>query len=233
MPQVNVLRWRDGRGWIVLAGSGAPLGDQDGVDLDVEAQALTRIAYGEPIAYIWAAGDADTADRHLALLDEMGAPTGYLVDVVTEDDASIRAQLDEAGMIILGDGHAPETLRAALLGAALEGMQAAYARGAVILGIGAGAAALGSFLEGADGLGWIENAIIMPDYDLDGRDIALRTLLEAHPSAYGIGIGSRSALALGGRGQIEVWGERKVTILLGSALRLPEQGHEAHDRGST
>lgn len=55
-----------------LAGSGAPLGDQDDVDLDIEAQALTRIAYGEPIAYIWAAGDADTADQHLALLDEMG-----------------------------------------------------------------------------------------------------------------------------------------------------------------
>ncbi len=223
MPQVNVLRWRDGRGWIVLAGSGAPLGDQDDVDLDIEAQALTRIAYGEPIAYIWAAGDADTADQHLALLDEMGAPTGYLVDIVTEDDESIRAQLNEAGMIILGDGQAPETLRAALLGAALEGMQAAYARGAVIMGIGAGAAALGSFLEGADGVGWIENAVIVPNYDSNGRAAALHRLLEAHPSAYGIGIGSRSALALGGDGQIELWGERKVTILLGNALRIPDQ----------
>ncbi len=224
MPQVNVLRWRDGRGWIVLAGSGAPLGDQDGVDLDIEAQALTRIAYGEPIAYIWAAGDPDAADRHLALLDEMGAPTGYLVDILTEDDASIRAQLDEAGMIILGDGQAPETLRAALPGAALEGMSAAYGRGAVILGIGAGAAALGTFLEGANGLGWIENAIVVPDYDLDGRPTAMRTLLEAHPSAYGVGIGSRSALALSGSGQIEVWGERQVTILLGSALNIPDRG---------
>lgn len=223
MPQVNVLRWRDGRGWIILAGSGAPLGDQDDVDLDIEAQALTRIAYGEPIAYIWAAGDADTADQHLALLDEMGAPTGYLVDIVTEDDESIRAQLNEAGMIVLGDGQALHTLRAALLGAALEGMQAAYARGAVILGIGAGAAALGSFLEGAEGIGWIENAAIMPDYDSDGRAADLHALLEAHPSAYGIGIGSRSALALGGDGQIEVWGERKVTILLGNALRIPDQ----------
>ncbi|MCS6871784.1 MAG: Type 1 glutamine amidotransferase-like domain-containing protein [Anaerolineae bacterium] len=226
MPQTNVLRWRDGRGWIILAGSGAQLGDQDDVDLDIEAQALTRIAYGEPIAYIWAAGDADTADQHLALLDEMGAPTGYLVDIVTEDDASIRAQLEEAGMIILGDGQSPETLRAALLGAALEGMQAAYARGAVILGIGAGAAALGSFLEGANGLGWVENAIVMPNYELDRRIATLRALLEAHPSAYGIAIGSRSALALGADGQVEVWGERKVTILLGSGLRMPDQGRE-------
>lgn len=223
MPRMNVLRWRDGRGWIVLAGSSAQLGDQDGVDFEVEAQALTRIAYGEPIAYIWAAGDADTADRHLALLDEMGAPTGYLVDIVTEDDHSIRAQLDEAGMIILGDGQAAETLRAALEGAALEGMQAAYARGAVILGIGAGAAALGSYLEGASGLGWVENAAIVPRYEQPSRAAALRALLEAHPSAYGIGIGSRSALALGAAGQVEVWGERKVTILLGSALLASDQ----------
>jgi cyanophycinase-like exopeptidase len=223
MPQVNILRWRDGRGWLVLAGSNAQLDDREEVELEVQAQALARIAYGEPIAYIWAAGDADTADRHLALLDEMGAPTGYLVDVVTEDDATIRAQLDEAGMIILGDGHAVETLRAALSGAALEGMKAAYARGAVILGIGAGAAALGSFLEGARGLGWVANAIIMPNYELPERAAALRRLLAAHPSAYGIGIGSRSALALGAQGQVELWGERQVTILLGSALRTSDQ----------
>lgn len=223
MPQVNILRWRDGRGWLVLAGSSAQLDDREDVDFEVQAQALTRIAFGEPIAYIWAAGDADAADRHLALLDEMGAPTGYLVDVVTEDDATIRAQLNEAGMIILGDGGAAETLRAALPGAALEGMQAAYARGAVILGIGAGAAALGSFVEGAAGLGWIENAIVMPNYELPERTAALHRLLTAHPSAYGIGIGSRSALALGADGQVEVWGERQVTILLGSALRTPDQ----------
>jgi len=223
MPQVNILRWRDGRGWLVLAGSSAQLDDREDVEFEVQAQALTRIAYGEPIAYIWAAGDADTADRHLALLDEMGAPTGYLVDVVTEDDATIRAQLDEAGMIILGDGQAAETLRAALPGAALEGMKAAYARGAVILGIGAGAAALGSFVEGAQGLGWIENAIIMPNYEQPERAAALHALLSAHPSAYGIGIGSRSALALGAQGQVEVWGERQVTVLLGSALRTPDQ----------
>ncbi len=218
MPQVNVLRWRDGRGWLVLDGGGAQLGDQEGVDLDIEAQALARIAYGEPIAYIWAASDADTADRHLARLDEMGAPTGYLVDVITEDDATIRAQLDEAGMIILGDGHAAEALRAALPGAALEGMQAAYARGAVILGMGAGAAALGSYVAGATGLGWLENAIIMPNYDDPSQAALLHSLLEEHPTAYGVGISSRSALALGAEGQVEAWGERRITIALGSAL---------------
>lgn len=202
----------------MLAGGGAQLGDQEGIDLDIEAQALARIAYGEPIAYIWAASDADTADRHLARLDEMGAPTGYLVDVVTEDDATIRTQLDEAGMIILGDGHAAEALRAALPGAALEGIQAAYERGAVIFGIGAGAAALGNYVEGANGLGWLENAIIMPNYDDPSQAARLRSWLEDRPTAYGVGIGSRSALALGAEGQVEAWGERRITIALGSAL---------------
>lgn len=214
MPQVNVIRWRDGAGWLVLSGGG-----EHGAD--VEAQALARIGPGEPIAYIWAAGDVESADNHLTVLDDLGAPTGYLVDVLTEDDETIKRQLSEAGMIILGDGPNPDRLRSALVGAALEGLSAAFAHGGVILGIGSGAAVLGSFLDSAKdapGLGWVSGAIIAPHYDQAEAPARLRDLLQQHPEAYGLGIGPESALALGADGRIEAWGERQITITLGRSV---------------
>jgi hypothetical protein len=214
VPQVNVIRWRDGAGWLVLSGGG-----EHGTD--IEAQALARIGPGEPIAYIWAAGDVESADTHLAALDDLGAPTGYLVDVLTEDDETIKRQLSDAGMIILGDGPHLEQLRSALAGAALEGLSAAFARGGVILGIGAGAAVLGSFLgitKDAPGLGWVEGAIIAPHYDRADVLARLRDLLQQHPAAYGLGIGPESALALGADGRIEAWGDRQITVTLGHSI---------------
>jgi cyanophycinase-like exopeptidase len=212
MPQVNVIRWRDGQGWIVLSGGG----DRTAEDAsDIEAQAMTRIGLGEPVAYLWAAGDIESADQHLEVLADLGAPTGYLVDVLTEDDATISRQIAEAGMVILGDGPNLEQLRMATVGAALEGMNQAFARGGVIVGIGAGAALLGSFLEGAAGLGWVEGAVIMPRHDDEGQAARLHSLLAAHPGAYGLGIGAGSALALGPNGEVEAWGRRQITVTLG------------------
>jgi cyanophycinase-like exopeptidase len=214
MPQVNVIRWRDGQGWIVLSGGDRTLEDTS----DIEAQAMTRIGLGEPVAYLWAAGDIESADRHLEVLSDLGAPTGYLVDVLTEDDATISRQIAEAGMVILGDGPNLEQLRMATVGAALEGMNQSFARGGVIMGIGAGAALLGSFLEGAAGLGWVEGAVIIPRHDDADQAARLHSLLAAHPGAYGLGIGAGSALALGPNGEVEAWGRRQITVTLGHSI---------------
>lgn len=213
MPQVNVIRWRDGAGWIVLAGGGDP---ESGGMLDIAAQALGGIRYGGPVAYIFAAGDIDAADNHLATLHDLGAPTGYLVDVTTEDDDTLKNRLREAGMIILGDGQDVEALRSGMIGAAQEATLAAYQRGAVILGIGAGASVLGAIIDGMRrGLNWVEGAIIVPHYEDEGEAATLRTLLDANPDAYGIGISSDSALALGPAGEVAAWGAKRITITLG------------------
>src|SRR4051794_20355184 len=101
MPTKNVLSWRDGGGWLILSGGGDP----ESVDNDeIEAEALARVQAGDPVAYIWAAGDVEDADSHLSALEDLGAPTGYLVDILTEDDDTLRTQLSDAGLIILGDG---------------------------------------------------------------------------------------------------------------------------------
>jgi len=163
-----------------------------------------------------AAGDVEDADSHLAALEDLGAPTGYLVDILTEDDDTLRTQLSDAGLIILGDGPNAKGLRSALPGGALEGMIACFERGGVILGIGNGAAILGSFYTQGDGLGWVEKGVIAPAYDQDGSVSGLRTLLTTHPDAYGLGIGTGSALGLGPDGEVTAWGKGQVTIALGS-----------------
>lgn len=216
MPQANVIRWRDGAGWLVMCGGGDFASGETG---EVEAEALTRVQPGDPIAYIWAAGDVETADKHLAALDDLGGPTGYLVDILTEDDDSLRQQLSVAGLIVLGDGPNLRELRSGLLGAALEGVSAAFERGAVILGMGQSAALLGSWLEDLEGIAWVEGAIIVTSYEHPDQPARLRQLLLSHPNAYGLGIGIGSALALGPGGEVESWGEPKVTVTLGQSFR--------------
>ncbi len=221
MSSIDFLQWRGGAGWIVLSGgTSLAVDDAHDVELDIEARALARIAYGEPIAYIWAAGDEDEADVHLSLLDEMGAPTGYLIDVLTEDDDTIRDQIKEAGMVILGDGADYESLRKGLLGAPTQAMEAAFARGGVMFGIGAGAVALGAIFHGAEreaGLGWVEKAIIVPYAEQPEQNALMRDLLAEYPDHLGIGIPTGSALALGPNQQVEAWGPG-ITIMLGREL---------------
>jgi hypothetical protein len=228
MPQANVIRWREGAGWLVLSGGGYATGGGDSSDdhlsdddfsseeiTEIEAEALTRVAAGDPIAYVWAANDLETADKHLEALHDLGGPTGYLVDVLTEDDDSLRQQLSGAGMIVLGDGPNARELRSGILGAAIEAIGVAFEKGAVVLGVGSGAALLGSVLTEQAGLAWVENAVIVPGYERDGQDALLRDLLAKHPMAYGLGISTGSALALGPNGEIETWGKKQVTIALG------------------
>jgi hypothetical protein len=187
MPQANVIRWREGAGWLVMCGGGDFANGETG---EVEAEALTRVQPGDPIAYIWAAGDVETADRHLADLEDLGGPTGYLVDILTEDDDTLRQQISAAGLIVIGDGQNLKALRSGLPGAALEGIGAAFERGAVILGMGQSAALLGSWLENLEGIGWVEGAIIVPGYEHPDQPAQLRQLLLSHPKAYGLRVRS-------------------------------------------
>lgn len=225
MPRANMIRWRDGAGWLVLSGGGDIQSADTG---EIEAEALSRVAAGDPMAYIWAAGDVESADKHIDALHDLGAPTGYLVDVLTEDDDTLRSQLADAGLIVLGDGPNVKALRSGLLGAALEAIGSAFERGSVILGVGQGAAVLGSFMADQPGVGWVEGAVIVPGYEDEQAVARLRDLLNATPGAYGLGIARGSALALGpgdadSQGTIEAWGKRQITVTLGKAYTGKEQ----------
>lgn len=211
MPQSALLKWPDSHGWIVFAG---------GTDDDIQAQVLERALAGKPLVYLGAASDLDTAERALEALEDLGAPSGYLVDIATEDDETIIDQIGDAGIIIIGDGPHTAALRSGLVGAALTGITEALDSGAFLVLEGAAAQVFGGLLapeaNAKPGVNWLEDAAVVTGFEQADAQARLRAILLAHPTAYGLGIGSRSALALGPKGEIEAWGERQITVTIGS-----------------
>ncbi len=205
------LRWMDGRGWIVLAGGGSDA---------VRAHTLSVAAADGGVAYA-AVSDVAWAEHLMLDMDDLGAPAGYLVNVRAESAAAVYDRLAEASVIVIGAAADAETLYGQLDGAAAAGMRAAFEHGAVVLAEGAGAAALGAWIAAAEGelipgLGWLENALVLPGVASAGASATARAALLAQPTALAVGIGAGSALALGPDGEVEIWGEGHVTIVLGA-----------------
>ncbi len=219
MPQANIFQWRAGIGWLVMTGGGA-LESED--NLNIVAATLSRTVSQGPLAYVWAASDIESADLHMDLLRDLGARTGYLVDVLTEEDDVLFHQLNEAGLIILGDGPRQETVRDALVGAAMRGIEELFSRGATLYAIGASAALIGAYAAEGDalvpGFGWLANSIILPGYTPEQAE-RLRGCVQRVENGYGygLGLGHGAALALGPRGEVEVWGNKAITVSLGQS----------------
>jgi hypothetical protein len=215
MSQLSLFRWRGGAGWLVLSGGGDPETNQP---LDIDAAVLSRTISLNPLAFVWSAGDIESADRYMDYLDDIGGRTGYLVDVIAEDDESLKQQLEEAGIIILGDGPQAQRLRNGLNGPALEAISTAYASGATVYAIGQAAGILAEHfaLPGENlrnGLGWLEDAVVASGYEDARAD--LQHHLQTMPDAYGIALGTGAAIALSPEGTVEIWGQPNVTVLLG------------------
>lgn len=221
MPEQNVFHWLDGRGWLVLSGRIDPQGADIG---DIRSLILARSIADGGVACVALSGDVSAAERLLEDLEDLGAPSGYIVDVVAEDDTTIQARLADAGIIVIDSASDAETARSNLIGAPIDGIQTAYENGAMVLIEGHSTSAFGTWVMLRDrdvvsGLEWVEGAVIVStDGAVSG---AARPILEAQPAGYAIGIGQGSALALGPDGQVEVWGRGNVGIALGAAYVSP------------
>ncbi|MFW6135883.1 MAG: Type 1 glutamine amidotransferase-like domain-containing protein [Chloroflexota bacterium] len=227
--QAGPLRWRAGAGWLVLAGGGSWRAGETG---DVDAAALGWADLDRPLAVLPTAGLSTPQAE--ALLDdyaELGGPSGYVVPIYDPAGAQMPenvALLEDAGLIYVSDGpDAVALVRALRRSPALEAMARAFEEGAVILGMGAGAAAFGAWVEdpqaddraepGSDvraGLAWLHGVIIAPHFA--GAEVAhrLRHLLDLKPNCLGLGIPERTALGLGPAGEVENVGAGQVTVVV-------------------
>lgn len=212
MASHNVLRWRDGRGWLVLSGS------SDNAT-DVRAQALGRVAADGAAVYVSLGNHDNWSDSALADMDDLGAPPGFIVDALTEDDQTIIERLTEAAIVVIEDAPDVSEVRSALLGAAVQGMQIAFENGAVILAEGNAAMVFGAWVVASEqvvsGLNWLEGALVVPGVTAVAQSEQAQQVLNAEPAAIAVGLGSGSALALGPDGEVEPWGGRQVTVALG------------------
>lgn len=213
MPSQNVFSWKDGRGWLVLSGGQEPTSA-------IRAAAIER-ASADGALVVLVLGDAAASDALLSDMGELGAPSGYLVDATTEDDDTIRVQVGEAGIVVVSSDAPPRDVRSNLLGAVTDGLATAYERGALILAEVSAAAALGAFIVDTgmviDGLGWLDNSLIVPGMTSVSDSPAAQMVIAQKPAAIVIGVAVGSALALGGNGMVETWGGKQITIALGSA----------------
>jgi hypothetical protein len=217
MATHQILQWRDGRGWLVLAG---------GPNDDVRAAALARMAADGVVAYValggGTAGQRTPAEHVQDDMQDLGAPTGYIVDVLAEDDETLTSRLTDAALVVISGGHDAHAVRNGLQGAALAGLQTAFANGAVMLLEGAAAAAFGSGLLTNDGelsehagFDWLQHSMILPAVTSVQDTPSAKRALQTQPERLIVGLGTDSALALGPDGQVEVWGGQVVTIALG------------------
>jgi hypothetical protein len=208
MPAFSVFQWREGRGWLVLAG--AP-------QEETRAQVLSRAAADGAVAVL-SLPDGQ-ADLILADLEDLGAPAGYLVDVVTESDDELRYRIGEAGVVVISAAGDPDDVRSLLAGAALDGVETAFEHGAIVLAEGAAAQAFGAWLlsEGAvpDGFGWLGNLVIdIGPPPVGGEALAV---IEMNPEGVALALAEDAAVAFGPDGQVELWGSRRVAVTLGTA----------------
>jgi cyanophycinase len=223
LTRAGPLRWRAGEGWLVLAGGDSWRANETG---EVDAAALGWADLDRPLAVLPTAGTSTIQAE--ALLDyyaDLGGPHGYVVPIFDAAGAQLSENcglLEEAGLIYVGDGPDTLPLVRALRGSpALGAMAQTFEEGAVIVGMGAGAAALGAWVEDPEtpdraepGLDWLPDVIISPHFE--GTEVAhrLRHLLSLRPSCLGLGIPEQTALGLGPAGEVENIGPGQVTVVV-------------------
>jgi hypothetical protein len=198
---------------LVLAGD-TPSSDE------IRGRALGVAAADGAVAYVTTGGDNPGVDFLLRDMVDLGAPSGYLVDVMSEDDQSIREKLSDAGMIVIGLADTARDVYSALFGAAIGGIRQAFEQGAIVLVEGAGVMAFGSWIAEEpnpilDGFAWLQDLIVLPGTTAVAEMPTARQVLAENRLAVAVGIGVGSALALGPDGEVETWGQGEVSIALG------------------
>jgi hypothetical protein len=198
----------------------------DDAGSEIRAHALTRAKTYGVTAYISLADDG--GDALLDDLEDLGARTGYFIDLEYDDPDDVEERLKTASMIVVQPGNSLDDLYYALQGAAESGLRQAYERGAVILFEGLAGNMFGRWVvsdegELLDGFNWIQDAFIEPESSGMEDSRAVQAVLAEFDHAIAINIAEGSALVLGADGNIEIWGDPpRVTISLGRGFR-PDQ----------
>jgi cyanophycinase len=224
LTQAGPLRWRAGAGWLILAGGGRWEENETG---EVDAAALGWADLDQPTALLPTAGISTVQGE--ALLDyyaDLGGANGYVVPIFDAAGAQYQENchlLEQAGLIYISDG--PDALglvRALRDSPALRALARAFDDGAAIVGMGAGAIALGAWLAASDhpeqaepGWRWLPDIIIQPYFMGIKSAGQLRNLLNTQSACLGLGIPEQSALALGPAGEVASVGPGQVTVVLG------------------
>lgn len=215
----DVIHHRSEAGWVVLASRVPRLG---GATPELAERLLERMDLSRPPVCL--IGEREAPPELAVLLDEFETLLGVRPAVL---DAGLEppAELAAISLLILVGGSTRgwiQSLDNTLLG---ELVLQALAAGGIVLAVGPAAGAVGSWAlpnasqDTISGLNWIGSAVILPDETAPGELEPVKGLLRAQTKAFALGLAPDTVVALGPSGEIEVWGEARPTIILGSGWR--------------
>ncbi len=212
------IRWLETHGWLVLSGSADP-------HSEVRALALSRCNASGAIAYISLAGDA--GDALMDDLAELGAPSGYLVDLADQDNNEIHERLSGAGMIVIEAGADIHRLKRLMTQTVAHAIKEALQAGALVLFEGLASTLAGSYYLDPSGnvvkaLNFVEDVYVAVDVNSALATETAQLVFQKQPDAVGLAIDKGSALVLGPDQHIETWGDKQITFSLGDPLRQAE-----------
>lgn len=217
------IEWREGKGRLVLIGGTS---DQWRTTELLDRAAIELMPANMPIAFVPAAAcPPDYGTSFLAAYKRLGAPGGYIVPISDRESAygaQNAALLREAGLIYFGGGESPALLASMTDTPALEAVAEAYERGAVVVGMSAGAIGLSTrgVSMGAgvlQGWGWLPRALVAVHHSAE-REAAFDAAMREHPDMLGLGLPEDAGLVLGPRGQIESWGDEEIVVKRGATF---------------
>jgi cyanophycinase-like exopeptidase len=222
MSEVNPLRRLAGAGWLVLVGGGDWEAGETG---EVDSEILVRTSLSDPVAYLPAAhGSITRGERLIDYYIDLGGPRGYVVPILEPSDAQEPENcqlLSQAGLIYIDDGDPLKLTRTLWASPALDAMAERFKQGAMVVGMGAGASALGAWVledpqepSGGTGWGWLPNIVVVPQFAGAGATPGLQAALRARSGLVGLGVPPGVALALGPEKRVETWGQGQATVVV-------------------
>ena len=225
MPTQGPLSWMDGEGWLILAGGGDW---QEGETDQVDMQLLSIANLDRPMVILMADGTRNQADAILEHYTELGGPGGEAYSLATMNRDQLQtphllSMIAEAGILCLGGQNPLPLVQNLYNSPLLQQVILGYTtlQGLIMFGLDAGAAALAKWAFGpppqylqAMGLGWLDNAVVVPRFVRTEDSLILRQLPKVAPDVLGLGIPGGTALALGPYGQVETWGTAGITAVI-------------------
>ncbi len=203
------------QGWALLAGGLPSIG---GAFPDLAERLLERIDVSRPPLGIKPYGAQPAKLKafmeELEILIEM---PGEVLDA--GEEAADR--LMDAGMVVLAGGGVRDWLQALAHGSLEQSLRECLQSGSLVLAAGSPAGALGAwtFEEGVyeltEAAGWLPRAVVLPGIDDPASLPEVRRILSNEDRSYALGLPRDTALAVGPRGEAQVWSQAAPKLVLG------------------
>ncbi|HEY71563.1 MAG TPA: hypothetical protein G4O08_13385 [Anaerolineae bacterium] len=208
------------QGWVLLAGGLPSIGS---AFPDLAEHLLERIDVSRPPLGIKPSGARP--GQLTAFMDELEILIEMPGEVLDAGEEAADRLLD-AGIVVLAGGGIRDWLRALSHGTLEQSLMEYLQRGNLVLAAGSPAGALGAwtFEEGVyeltEAVGWLPGVVVLPGIHDPASLPEVRRILSAEDKSFALGLPRDTALAVGPRGEAQVWSQAAPKLVLGKGWQV-------------